>query len=152
MRICCQFSLEVLAFCGLLACRKTALMLALCEALRDKYSIAAVSALFLPYTPKYNLCSPRPSHHHEQLERNKRSETRWTWTCEIMLQLWQLHYQELHSEEIWKNDDVVKGACVTFVEAFPLTTTVVSKKLSDLYPVVAGNKWHFHKRGWWISC
>ncbi len=76
MRICCQFSLEVHAFCGLLACRKTALMLALCEALRDKYSIAAVSALFLPYTPKYNLCSPRPSHHHEQLERNKRSETR----------------------------------------------------------------------------
>lgn len=73
MRICCQFSLEVHVFCGLLACRKTALMLALCEALRDKYSIAAVSALFLPYTPKYNLCSPRPSHHHEQLERNKRS-------------------------------------------------------------------------------
>jgi urease accessory protein len=43
MRICCQFSLEVHVFCGLLACRKTALMLALCEALRDKYSIAAVT-------------------------------------------------------------------------------------------------------------
>jgi ribosomal protein S26 len=39
-----------------------------------------------------------------------------------------------------KNDNVVKGACVTFVEAFPLATTVVTKKLSDLYPVVAGNK------------
>jgi hypothetical protein len=34
--------------------------------------------------------------------------------------------QELHSKENCKNNHVVKGACVTFVEALPLTTTMVT--------------------------
>ncbi len=122
-------------------------MLTLCEALCDKYNIATISAHVLTFYFQIHQHFPIQNHHSEQLKGtngwrrvgNKTNLDILKCICNVLSSLWVVIKKSSTLKKIAKINNVVKGAYVPFVEAFPLGTTMVTEKDDFISPWITND-------------
>jgi len=112
-----------------------ALMLALCEALCDKYTIAIISVHVFTFYFQIHQHFPKKVITMSNLKRtkgwrrvgNKKNLNILKCICHVLRRLWVVIKNSSTLKKIEKISHVVKGAYVPFVKTFPLGTTMVIK-------------------------
>ncbi len=102
--------------------------------------------MFLPFTSKYTNIFLKKIIIVSNLKEQKVGgglETRQTWTyenvCHVLRRLWVVIKKSSILKKVTKINHVVKGAYVPFVEAFPLGTTMVTKKDDFISPWITND-------------